>query len=143
MSNIRLIAAGRLKNGPLHELSEEYVKRLAGLITIQEIDSRRNETENLKAAIPKNCFLIALDENGKDFSSEDFAIQWQKWKEAHSNICLIIGGADGLDGSILKAAKVKLALGKLTWPHLLARVMLLEQIYRAEQILKGHPYHRV
>ena len=151
MLKIDIIAAGRLKKGALFDLAAEYSKRLDWPLTIHEIDSRykdaseiqNDEHQKIIKAIKDDAFLIALDEKGKNLSSSEFSKTIQKAMSAgKSRIQFIIGGADGLNDEIRKRANLVLSLGGATWPQMLARVMLLEQIYRAQQILKGHPYHR-
>jgi 23S rRNA (pseudouridine1915-N3)-methyltransferase len=87
--------------------------------------------------------LIALDERGKTLGSRDFAGRLKGWEDqGAAEIVFLLGGADGLAPEIRDRASFVLSLGQMTWPHLLARAMLVEQIYRAQQILAGHPYHR-
>jgi 23S rRNA (pseudouridine1915-N3)-methyltransferase len=93
-------------------------------------------------ALPKDAVLIALDARGKNLSSADLADRLARWRDADASVAFVIGGADGLADSIADKAKLVLSLGAMTWPHLLVRGMLLEQLYRAQQILSGHPYHR-
>jgi 23S rRNA (pseudouridine1915-N3)-methyltransferase len=138
-------AVGRLKPGPLKELQDDYLARLAGAATLREVEERRNlpdkrprEAELLLAALPSGVPLVALDERGKAFSSPAFAERLAAWGAAS----FVVGGADGLDESLRRRADLLLAFGTMTWPHMLARVMLLEQLYRAQTILSGHPYHR-
>ena len=85
---------------------------------------------------------IALDPRGATLSSEDLAARLGRLRDEGSAVAFAIGGADGLDKSVLRAARLSLSLGAMTWPHMLARVMLAEQIFRAQSILSGHPYHR-
>ena len=93
--------------------------------------------------MPKPATLIALDERGKSLSSRDFADRLGRWRDdGEDEIAFIIGGAGGLDKAILDRASLVLSLGPMTWPHQLARGLLLEQLYRGQQILAGHPYHR-
>jgi 23S rRNA (pseudouridine1915-N3)-methyltransferase len=144
---VKLIVAavGRLKAGPLRELQDEYLKRLAAAASLVEVeerrklpDLRRREAELLLGAVPSGMRVVALDERGRSLTSPDFARRLGDLGEA----AFLLGGADGLDESVRTRADVVLALGAMTWPHLLARVMLLEQLYRATTILAGHPYHR-
>ena len=93
-------------------------------------------------ALPKDAVLVALDARGKTLSSTDLAARFARWRDADASLAFVIGGADGLADSVVDKAKLVLSLGAMTWPHLLVRGMLLEQIYRAQQILAGHPYHR-
>jgi 23S rRNA (pseudouridine1915-N3)-methyltransferase len=86
---------------------------------------------------------VALDERGKAYDSAGFAKQFAAWRsQSGDNLAFVIGGADGLAPAVLEKTAARLAFGTLTWPHMLARVMLLEQLYRAHTILTGHPYHR-
>lgn len=146
---IKIIAVGRLKNSPLRDLCDEYIKRLGWPVRIEEIDSPKAATAAIEAPlilkhIPENAFVVALDERGESFSSPAFAEKLSRWRDMApgNEIVLLIGGADGFDKSVRARAKFLLSFGKQTWPHMLVRVMLLEQIYRAQQILAGHPYHR-
>jgi 23S rRNA (pseudouridine1915-N3)-methyltransferase len=93
--------------------------------------------------MPKGAFVVALDEKGREFSSEALAKAIDGWRNRGVNtLAFIIGGAGGLDSRIRESADVIMSLGKMTWPHALARAMLAEQLYRASAILEGHPYHR-
>ena len=136
---IKIIAAGKLKNSPFADLCAEYQKRMHWTVSIKET------AEVIKASdIPDNAFIIALDERGETYTSPELAKKIENWQQqAPSNeLVFIIGGADGLGDEIRKKAKILMSFGKQTWPHMMVRVMLMEQIYRAQQILAGHPYHR-
>jgi len=151
---VRLLiaAVGRLKTGPLADLQSEYVKRLSEPIEIKEVEERRSlspaerkvrEGQLLLAALPEGALVIALDERGKSLASAGFAERLQRWRvEGVKALAFVIGGADGLAQPVVQRAGFTLSLGAMTWPHLLARILLLEQLYRAQQILAGHPYHR-
>lgn len=104
---------------------------------------KAREAELILAALPQSARLVALDEHGAAWSSRDFADRLAHWRdESVAEAAFAIGGAEGLDAAILDRAHRVLSLGPMTWPHLLVRGMLLEQLYRAQQILAGHPYHR-
>lgn len=104
---------------------------------------QKAEAVLLRAPLPKTCLLVALDRRGQSLTSPDFAQQLEKWlMEARPHVAFLIGGADGLADELLEQADMKLSLGAMTWPHLLARAMLAEQIWRAIAILAHHPYHR-
>ena len=103
---------------------------------------KRREAQGLLAAIPPHAIAIALDLGAPCPTSETLAARLTTWRDSGKPICLIIGGAEGLDQSILVRANHTLSLGNLTWPHMLVRVMLAEQLYRAQTIATGHPYHR-
>jgi len=147
---IRIIAVGKLKNSPLLDLCDEYVKRMKWSVSVKEIDAPKGSTSAQEAplilkALGTAAFIIALDERGETYTSPDFAQKISKWGQAApgNEITFLIGGADGFDNAVREKAKFLMSFGKQTWPHMLVRVMLLEQVYRAQQILAGHPYHRV
>ncbi len=150
MSKIEIIAAGQLKKGPLFELCQEYIKRLAWPLTITTIESKHKDAKDMQADENKkiashvrtDSYVIAMDERGKSLGSAEFAKTIEKIRNGNQDIQFVIGGASGLSDDLRKRANLVLGLGSQTWPHMLARVMLLEQIYRAQQILNGHPYHR-
>lgn len=155
---LRILAVGRAKSGPEADLIAEYRKRLRWPLTLEEVEEKRplggaelkaREGALLRAALDRaakpagNPVLVALDERGKMLASRDFAARLKAWEEqGTSEIVFLLGGADGLAPEIRSQAAFVLSLGQMTWPHLLARAMLVEQIYRAQQILAGHPYHR-
>jgi 23S rRNA (pseudouridine1915-N3)-methyltransferase len=104
---------------------------------------KAREGELILAASPTGARLVALDQGGREWSSRDLAEQLRKWRDAGlADLAFAIGGAEGLGPAVIDRADAVLSLGAMTWPHLLARCMLLEQLYRAQQILAGHPYHR-
>lgn len=147
-----VLAVGRLKAGPLSSLFDDYLRRLPWRVELIEVEERRplgaeerrrREAELLSAKLPEKSVLVALDGGGKALSSEAFAAQLRRWQEAEGRaLVFAIGGADGFDPGFLAKADLALSLGAMTWPHLLVRVMLAEQLYRASTILSGHPYHR-
>ncbi|MCE9506997.1 MAG: 23S rRNA (pseudouridine(1915)-N(3))-methyltransferase RlmH [Alphaproteobacteria bacterium] len=146
---IRIIAVGRQKSSPTQDLCDEYLKRMKWTVSVKEIDAPKGSTSAQEAPLilkqlPKDAFIVALDERGETLGSPEFAQKLGKWQnQAPGNeITFLIGGADGFDASIRKKANFLMSFGKQTWPHMLVRVMLLEQIYRAQQISAGHPYHR-
>ncbi|HKO67179.1 MAG TPA: 23S rRNA (pseudouridine(1915)-N(3))-methyltransferase RlmH [Burkholderiaceae bacterium] len=101
-----------------------------------------SEAARIRTALPRNAWLIALDERGKDWTTQQFAGQLQRWRDSAEDIAFAIGGADGLDAELKQQARTLLRLSSMTLPHALARVMLSEQLYRASSMLAGHPYHR-
>jgi 23S rRNA (pseudouridine1915-N3)-methyltransferase len=104
---------------------------------------KAREGELILAASPTGARFVALDQGGREWSSRDLAEQLRKWRDAGlADLAFAIGGAEGLGPAVIDRADAVLSLGAMTWPHLLARCMLLEQLYRAQQILAGHPYHR-
>src|SRR4051812_27959209 len=147
---IRIIAVGKQKPSPEKDLCAEYLKRITWNIRLKEIDAPKSATSAQEAPLilkelAKPAFVVALDERGETLSSPEFAKKLSGWQtQAPANeITFLIGGADGFDNEVRKKAKFLMSFGKQTWPHMLVRVMLLEQIYRARQIIAGHPYHRV
>lgn len=146
----RVIAVGRLRTGPEAELFIRYNARLRPALAVIEVDegrgapieAKRREGAALLAALPANAFAVALDLGVAAPSSEGLAALVQRWQDAARPVCFLIGGADGLDAPVLARADAVLSLGPLTWPHMLVRAMLAEQLFRAQSILGGHPYHR-
>lgn len=100
------------------------------------------EAARLRAAVPDGAQLIALDERGKDWTTQQLADHLQRWRDASEDVAFAIGGADGLDEGLKTEARLRVRLSSMTLPHSLARVVLAEQLYRAWSMLAGHPYHR-
>lgn len=144
MASIDLIAVGKLKNDPLLDVFEDYRKRLLWKFSLIELEGKNQADEHSKISekLKPSAALIIMDERGKSLPSRDFATKIDQWQTSHNHIQFIIGGADGLSDEIRKKATMLMSFGSQTWPHMLARVMLMEQIYRAQQISAGHPYHR-
>ena len=150
--HIILCAVGRLKAGPEKALFDHYLKRIPWTFDIHEVSERRKlpvdelrlaEAEQLAAKVPDDAKLVVLDETGKDMTSRQLAKKLGDWRdEGYRQTAFVIGGADGVDESLKQRADLVLSFGKLTWPHMLVRTLLAEQIYRAHAILSGHPYHR-
>ncbi len=148
---IVIAAVGRLKSGPLADLCAEYCKRIPWPIEIREVEERRplaaserkrREAMLIRNVLPSKGLIVALDERGKSYDSVAFARQLQSWEATRKMLAFAIGGADGLAPEFADSADSRLALGAMTWPHFFARAMLLEQLYRAASIGRGHPYHR-
>ncbi len=147
---LSLFAVGRLRDGPEAELFARYNTRLRPKFAVTEIaeargspaEVRRREGEALLAALPNAAYVVALDLGGIAPDSEELARLLERWLAAGRPVCFLVGGAEGLDAQVIARADYTLSLGRLTWPHLLARVMLVEQVYRARSIAAGHPYHR-
>lgn len=159
--HVSIIAIGRVKAGPERELIARYQKRFAqsgknlglsgpDIIELSEskassTDQRKTEeAKNISNAIPDGAYVVVLDEHGKNISSPQLS---QKLKQVQEDgircICFLIGGADGHGELLRKRADLGLSFGRLTWPHQIARLMLVEQLYRTTTILSGHPYHRI
>ena len=143
---IHIIAIGKCKKGsPEYLLIEEYKKRLSWDMTVKEKDNsnQNQEAEFLLENIPERAKVVVLDERGKNMSSTELANIIGQWQlDGISDICFLIGGADGHLESVRQRADLILSFGKLTMPHMLIRAVLSEQIYRVQTILSGHPYHR-
>jgi 23S rRNA (pseudouridine1915-N3)-methyltransferase len=147
-----LAAVGRGRTDPARGIFEHYAGRLTPPLTLREVVARKTaapeklveeEGRLLLAAIPEGAVLVALDGKGKALSSEALAKQLGHWRdEGVRDVAFAIGGADGLSPKVRQKAAMILSLGPMTWPHMLVRAMLAEQLYRAQTILAGHPYHR-
>jgi 23S rRNA (pseudouridine1915-N3)-methyltransferase len=154
---VHICAVGRLRSGPERELLDDYLKRFdrtgralgLGPVSVHEVEDKkgggmRAEAPLLEGVIPKGAVICALDERGKLMSSPDFANMLADWRDmGRGDVAFVIGGADGIDPGLRAKADAKLSFGKMVWPHMLVRVMLGEQLYRAASILSGAPYHRV
>ena len=141
---LTILAIGRNRDADLGRLIEAYRQRCPWSVELLELVPRRGESEALRLdrAMPVGDVLVALDEHGALATSEALAARLGGWRDAGRHVTLLIGGADGLDPALLQRADWQLALGRLTWPHMLVRLLLMEQLYRASTILSGHPYHR-
>lgn len=158
--NLTIISVGKLKEKYLKEGINEYLKRLSKYAKVEIIEvpdekapenlSEREEEnikdkegQNILKHIKDNMFVVALDIQGKHLSSEEFAqFLSQRAIEGNSSIAFIIGGSIGLSKGVLNRADFKLSFSKMTFPHQLMRLILLEQIYRAYRIISGEPYHK-
>jgi 23S rRNA (pseudouridine1915-N3)-methyltransferase len=146
----RLLAVGRFKSGAEGALFAQYNARLRPPLELAELadaagsppEIRRREGAAILAALPANALLVALDLGGAAPSSEALAALTTRWEEAARPVCFAIGGAEGLDEAVTRRAEHRLSLGPLTWPHLLVRALLAEQLFRAQCIRTNHPYHR-
>jgi 23S rRNA (pseudouridine1915-N3)-methyltransferase len=147
---MRLIAVGRQHDGPEATLFARYQARLRPALVMTEIpdargasaEIKRREASALLAALPEAAFAVALDGGGEAPDSARLAVLLERWLGLGRPLCFLIGGAEGLDAAVIARADFVLSLGALTWPHLLVRAMLAEQLYRARSIAAGHPYHR-
>ncbi len=154
---MHICAVGRLRRGPELDLIEDYRMRFdrtgrvlgLGPLSFNEVEDRRGggmaaEAVLLERALPGGAALCVLDERGKGLTSPQFAERLAEWRDAgRGDAAFVIGGADGVDPTLGAKADLVLSFGAMVWPHMLARVMLTEQLYRAASILAGAPYHRV
>lgn len=136
---LHIIARGKIARSPEEELVERYAKRLAWPVKLTELPETGGKIPD-----PRTPFkTVLLDERGKDLSSESLAATLERWRDdGMRETRFVLGAADGHSQEERSEADLLLAFGSATWPHLLARAMLLEQLYRATSILAGHPYHR-
>ncbi len=143
---VQIIAIGKCKkNSPEAQLIAEYVKRSNWDLTVKEKDNatQAEEAKFLQDSIPAGAKVIVLDERGENLKSLELAARIEKWMlDGCSEICFLIGGADGHLQSTREKADMILSFGKLTLPHMLMRAVLSEQIYRVQTIISHHPYHR-
>lgn len=153
---VHICAVGRLRAGPERELLDDYLARFGrtgralglGPAAVIEVEDRKGggmaaEAALLERAIPAGAVIMALDERGAVLSSPEFAGKLADWRDqGRGDLALVIGGADGIAPDLLERADARLSFGPMVWPHMLARVMLSEQLYRAATILAGGPYHR-
>lgn len=152
---IAIIAVGKLKERYWRDAADEYLKRLGPYATVRvaevtDRDPARGEAKGLAEeatdvlrAIPEGAHVIALDLGGRQLSSEEFSARLDALAlDGRSQIAFVIGGSTGLGAAALLRADERLSLGPMTLPHNLARVVLLEQIYRAFRISRGEPYHK-
>lgn len=151
---ITILSIGKFENSPHKAVFENYLKRLKWKVELKELDLKNSQ--NLSVAkikegegdlilktLKPSSKLIALDEHGKQFSSINFSKMFSNLAlSGDSDVTFVIGGSDGLSEDVLKKAWLKISLSQMTFPHLMVRAILIEQIYRAQSIIAGHPYHR-
>jgi 23S rRNA (pseudouridine1915-N3)-methyltransferase len=148
----KIVAVGRLRDAASRAMFDEYAARLSWPLTVREVELKRplppeeakaEEARLLLEAVGRDAVLVALDERGAEWTSAELAGRIGRWRdEGAAELVFAIGGADGHGADLVERAAAAIAFGRMTWPHRLARVMLAEQLYRAQQILAGHPYHR-
>ncbi|MCE8515183.1 23S rRNA (pseudouridine(1915)-N(3))-methyltransferase RlmH [Ruegeria pomeroyi] len=154
---VSILAVGRLRTGPEKSLIDDYLTRFdrtgralgLGPARVIEVEDKKNagmgaEAALLRKALPSGAVLCTLDERGKQLSSPDFADRLASWRDTgRQDLALVIGSADGIDPGLRAEVDFSISFGAMVWPHMLVRVMLAEQLYRAATILAGSPYHRV
>ena len=153
---VRICAVGRLRKGPERDLYDDYLTRFDrtgrplsfGPAELVEVEDKKGggmpaEAVLLERAIPSGALICTLDERGEVMTSPAFADRLAGWRDqGRQDVAFVIGGADGIDPALRARADASLSFGKMVWPHMLVRVMLAEQLYRAASILSGGPYHR-
>lgn len=156
MMNIQMIAVGKKMPEWVDLAFAEYAKRLPRQQRVQlsciatasrktgqtRLKIQQQEAELIRQKIKPGSLLIALDEKGKHWSTLEWATHYRQWLQQVSQLNFVIGGPDGLHADLLKQADKTVALGRMTMPHGLARVVLIEQLYRVWSVVEGHPYHR-
>jgi 23S rRNA (pseudouridine1915-N3)-methyltransferase len=151
---ITIIAIGKFDNNPHKQVFETYIKRMKWKVELKELELKNlhnlsiekiktGEGELILKAIKPNSTLILLDENGKQFSSKNFSKLIADFAlYGNPNLTFVIGGANGLSSQLLKRSDLKISIGLMTFPHMMVRAILAEQLYRAESIISNHPYHK-
>ncbi len=150
--NIAIVAVGRMRAGPEKQLFDSYVSKTPWTVTTHEIEARgkgdaiaqaKQEADGILSVLPQSAKVICLDSRGKTLTSEKLAQRFGQWRDGgERDVAFVIGGADGLEARVIQKADLVLSFGAVTWPHMLMRVLVSEQIFRAHCILTGHPYHR-
>lgn len=154
---VHICAVGRLRAGPEKELIDDYLTRFdrtgralgLGPARVVEVEDKKGggmaaEAVLLDKALPQGAVICVLDERGRVETSPEFAKRMAGWRDmGRGDLAFVIGGADGIDRALRTRADHALSFGKMVWPHMMVRVMLSEQLYRAASILSGGPYHRV
>ena len=153
---VQICAVGRLRQGPERDLYDDYLTRFdrtgralaLGPAQMIEVEDKKGggmaaEAALLRRAVPDGALICSLDERGRVMSSPQFADMLGGWRDqGRQDVAFVIGGADGIDPALRADADASLSFGAMVWPHMLVRVMLAEQLYRAASILSGGPYHR-
>lgn len=153
---LHLCVVGRLRKGPEKTLVDDYLDRTnktgralgLGPVSLVEVEDKKGggmaaEAALLRRALPTGALLCTMDERGQRLTSPGFSDQLAKWRDTgRQDVAFVIGGADGIDPALRAEADFSLSFGEMVWPHMLVRVMLAEQLYRAASILAGTPYHR-
>ena len=153
---VSLCVVGRLRGGPERDLIDDYLTRFdrtgralgLGPASVIEVEDKKGggsvaEAVLLRKSVPDGSLLVTLDERGRVLTSPEFANKMAGWRDnSQRDLTFMIGGADGIAPDLRAEADFSLSFGKMVWPHMLVRVMLAEQLYRAANILSGGPYHR-
>jgi 23S rRNA (pseudouridine1915-N3)-methyltransferase len=149
---LRILAVGRMKAGPERELFDRYWQRAVpmakqlGFGALDVVELRESQAQNAdqrKAAEAAELLVKVPDERGKAITTRDFSDKLENFRDAGRDVCLVIGGPDGLDAQVRQRADLVISFGAMTMPHQLVRVLAAEQTYRVMTVLSGHPYHRV
>ena len=148
---IKIVSVGEFKNNKLKLIFYDYVKKLPWNIDLKEIKQTKHKNSSLRKEkdslslldyVGKNDLIICLDKSGKSISTQTLKQYISEWETYSKNISFLIGGPEGISNECLTKSDQIISFGKMTWPHLMARVMLAEQLYRVSSIISNHPYHR-
>ncbi len=138
---LTLLVVGKLKSAALAELCDDYRRRISRFVSIDEIEVKDDKA--LERAVPRNATLVALQVHGKTINSSQLSERLVGWgSRDNGHVCFVIGGAEGIPEAVASKADFELSLSRLTLPHRLARLLLLEQLYRGLSIWRGEPYAR-
>ncbi len=149
--NINIVSIGQFKNSEYKPIFFNYISKLPWEVKLTELKPYKHKNQQLRKEkdsdkliekVNENQIIISLDKSGNTITSEEFTQLITQQKQDNKNISFLIGGADGISASCLKKSNIIISFGKMTWPHLLARLLLAEQLYRASSIISNHPYHR-
>jgi 23S rRNA (pseudouridine1915-N3)-methyltransferase len=136
-----VVATGKIKEKGLRGVADDYLARIQRYVSCEEIETR--DAPGLAHAVPREAWLVALEVGGETLTSESFAHRLERWaSHGKGRVAFVVGGAEGIPQSVSRASNSRLSLSTMTLPHRLARVVLLEQLYRAMTILRGEPYAR-
>ncbi len=151
---VRILTISERQPDWVTQCCNEYLRRLPRHLSAEVVElalakrrddivrAKADEGERLLAAVPKGALVVALDERGTQWASVQLAQQLERWQQSGRDLAFVIGGPDGLSAAILSAAEQRWSLSPLTLPHGMARMLVAEQLYRAQSIIDGHPYHR-
>jgi len=137
---ILVVAEGKLKERGLRELADDYLRRIRRNARCEELELR--DATGFERVVPEGTLRVALEVRGKTYSSTQFASQLERWAQTKAGVAFLIGGAEGLPRELSSQCEAQLSLSTMTLPHRIARLILLEQIYRGLSILRGEPYAR-
>lgn len=142
---IIILAVGKMSKSPEKEMMDRYLKRMKTPIKIKEISSdsmREKECERILSQLTSDDWVVSLDLAGKQYDSKGFSEAVSDWQTRKQRLVFIIGGAEGLTQSVIDRSDATLSFGKVTWPHMVVRALLAEQLFRAQAIADNHPYHK-
>ena len=149
--NIKILSVGLFKNSEYKSIFFDYISKLSWKVELKELKPSKHknpliraekDSNNLLKNVTKNEIIISLDKSGRNLSTENLNQLIAEYRLDNRSIAFLIGGPDGISIECLEKSNLIISFGKMTWPHLLARLMLAEQLYRVSSIISKHPYHR-